>query len=492
MKIFAAGLASETNTFSPLVTSSDDFVIQRGRDVLEGRIDHPSLNLFMPWGQQAQARGDSFVFSLMAWAQPSGITTRVAYESLRDEILSDLQGAMPVDIALLMLHGAMIAEGYEDCEEDIIRRVRAIVGSEAVVAVELDLHCHLSESKIAAADIVLTYHEYPHVDINERAAKLFDLAVGTRLREIRPTMALFDCRMIGLYPTSRQPLRAFVDSMIAAEHHRDVLAVSFGHGFQFADVPNVGAKVLVATDDDPECATELARAFGLAAYGMRREIGFDSFSLPLDVALSKAVASRKFPVVVADQSDNTGGGAPGDSTYALRWLVDQQIRDAAIAIVYDPEVVSIARHAGRGAAVKVRLGGKLGAFSGSPVELEGIVLAVRERYEHALPQKAGEPWRFPAGDVVALSCAGIDIVVSSERCQCFSPSIFTDLDIEVTGKRLLVVKSAQHFYGAFEPVAAEIIYMAARGAVAPDPRLIPYRRLDTRCMYPWSEAPLRS
>src|SRR5690606_34897507 len=131
----------------------------------------------------------------------------------------------------LMLHGAMVAEGYPDCEEDLIRRVRSLVGSQTVIAVELDLHCHLTASKISAADIVITYKEYPHVDINERAKELFDLAVAAREQAIHPVMELFDCRMIGLYPTTREPLRSLVDGLMSAEKRNGVLSISFGHSF---------------------------------------------------------------------------------------------------------------------------------------------------------------------------------------------------------------------------------------------------------------------
>lgn len=490
MKIFAAGIMTETNTFSPVCTTLQDFRVQRGTDVLTGRVEHSSLDLSKTWGKQSKARGDTFVFSLMAWAEPSGVTLKAAYESLRDEILDDLQAAMPVDVVLLLLHGAMVAQGYDDCEEDIIHRVREIVGPKAVIGVELDLHCHLSDSMIAPADIVLTYKEYPHVDGNDRAQELFELAVATQLGKIRPTLALFDCRMIGMYPTSRQPLRGFVDAMTEAEKRHGVLSISFGHGFQFADVPHVGAKVLVVTDGDQALADQVAREFGLRVYGLRHEIGFDSISLPLEKALAKALASKKTPVVVADQSDNTGGGAPGDGTFALRWLLDHQAEEVALAIFYDPEVVKMAKNAGKGATLTVRLGGKVGPFSGDPVDLEVTILSILEDYAHVFPQQSNEPWLFPAGDVVALRCGSIDIVVSNERCQCFSPSIFSDLDIDPKRKRLLIAKSYQHFYGAFGPIAGEVIYMAGPGAVGPDPRQIAYRRLDTARLYPWVEDPL--
>lgn len=489
MKIFAAGIATETNTFSPLPTGLEDFTVERGANAFEpGHVS--SFNLHEIWGRRAQAHGAEFVSGLMAWAQPSGITVKSVYEALRDEMLQDLRAAMPVDIVLLMLHGAMIAQGYEDCEEDIIRRVRAIVGANAVIGVELDLHCHLSESKIAAADLVLTYKEYPHVDVNERAAELLDLAVHTHRGQIRPTLALFDCRMVGIYPTTREPMQGLVRAMRQSERRKGVLSVSLAHGYPFADVPEAGAKMLVATDRDPALAKDLAEELGLQAYALRAVSAFDSLSLPLEEALLKALSSSRTPVVVADQSDNPGGGAPGDATFALRWLLEHDAREVGLAILYDPQVVKLAHKAGIGSSCAVRLGGKLGPSSGQPLDIQATVLAMRQNYVHDFPQHGGAPLQFPAGDVVALRCGGIDIVVSSDRCQCLSPSIFSDLGIDPHAKRALIVKSTQHFHGAFAPLAGEILYMAAPGAVAPDPRQIAYRRLDTRKRYPWVADPL--
>src|SRR5258708_3977178 len=271
--------------------------------------------------------------------------------------------------------------------------------------------------------------------MNDRARELFDLAVATKLGSIRPTMALFDCRMIGLYPTTSQPLRGCGEAMSEAERRKGMLSISFGHGFQFADVQHVGAKMLVVTDDDQGLAERVAREFGLRVHALRGQIGFDSLALPMEEALSKALASKKTPVVVADQSDNAGGGAPGDATFALRWLLDHQAEDVAMAIFYDPEVVRIARKAGKGATLAVRLGGKMGAFSGAPVDMKVTILSMLDDYMHALPQRSGEPYLYPAGHVVALRRGSIDIVVGSERCQCFSPSIFSDLEPTVSVTR---------------------------------------------------------
>jgi microcystin degradation protein MlrC len=245
----------------------------------------------------------------------------------------------------------------------------------------------------------------------------------------------------------------------------------------------------VVTDGDRRLGADIAQEFGRRAFGLRREIGLQSVSLPMDEAFARAFAAQATPVVVADQADNVGGGAPGDSTFALRWLLEHGAEGVAIAFFYDPDVVRTARAAGVGATISVQLGGKLGAYSGEPVSIEAQVLSVRESYLHAFPQRSGEDILFRAGDVVALHCRGIDLVVSSERCQCFAPSIFSDMGIDPARKRVLIPKSSQHFYGAFAPIAADIIYMAAPGAVTPNPRTLTYRRLNTAALYPWTENP---
>ena len=496
MKLFCASLATETNTFSPIPTGLDDFLLVRPEDIASGKNAFEDIQPLGLWKQRTVSRGDEFVFSLFGFAQPSGLTTGVAYESLRDEILDSLRSTGSVDIVLLNLHGAMVAEGYDDCEGDIIERVRDVVGPDVVVAVELDLHCHLTEKMVSLSDIIITYKEYPHVDINARAEELFNLALAAQQKKIRPTMALFDCHMMGMYPTNTKPMRRFIRAMVDAEQQDRVLSVSFGHGFPFGDVPDAGGKLVVITDNDQALAEEIATSLGQQLFALRHQINFPC--LPLHEALSKArtlAADSQKLIVVADQSDNVGAGAPGDATYALAWLLAHQVPNVGMAIFYDPQVVRLALIAGIGSQLNIRLGGKLGPTSGDPLDLTVTVSGIQQDYQHRFPQidletgKESEPIYLPAGDVVALHCQGIDILVSSERAQCFSPCIFSDLGINPNDKSLLVVKSTQHFYGAFAPIASEVIYMAAPGAVSPIMQQIPYQRMRTDNKYPWVENP---
>ena len=99
------------------------------------------------------------------------------------------------------MHGAMTAEGYPDCEGDLLARVRTIVGPDTVVGAELDLHCSITGAMVDNADALVLFKEYPHTDVGERAAELFDLCVRKHRGEIDPVMAVHDCRMINMWRT---------------------------------------------------------------------------------------------------------------------------------------------------------------------------------------------------------------------------------------------------------------------------------------------------
>jgi microcystin degradation protein MlrC len=227
MKIFMAALDTETNTFAPLPTGAlafaEGFVAHGNATALPE--NYCSAQLYV-WRRRAEALHWDVAESLCAYAEPGGITARAVYEGFRDEILGDLARAAPVDAVLLGLHGAMVADGYDDCEGDLLAAIRAIVGPDVPVGAELDLHCHLTTAMMQAATVLVAYKEYPHIDIPERAEHLFTLIADAATGRTQPVMALFDCRMIGMFRPTAQPLRGFVDQMIAHEGKDGILSLS--------------------------------------------------------------------------------------------------------------------------------------------------------------------------------------------------------------------------------------------------------------------------
>jgi microcystin degradation protein MlrC len=485
MHLFTASLGTETNTFSPIPTGARLFA---ETSLVRGGEYGPNPNLFalpmIEWRDRGRARGWEVTESLCTFAVPAGLTVHRVYEAFRDEILEDLAKAMPVDAVLLSLHGAMVADATESCETDLVQRIRAMIGPDVPIGVELDLHCHLTDELVAASTAIVIFKEYPHIDVRERATELFEITAAAAEGRAAPRMATFDCRMLGLYPTPIEPMASFIRKIKGLEGHGGVLSISIAHGFPWGDVAQVGTRVLVVTDGDFKAngvdGSGLARTLGLELRGLRERI--EAPWIPLDEALDKAMAMPHGPIVLADMADNAGGGAPSDSTFVLRAMLERGMGDAVLGCIWDPGAVALAFEAGEGARLKLRVGGKLGPISGAPLDLDVTVTRLaRQSWQDYLGA------RNDMGDCAAIRAQGIngsiDIVLNSKRTQTFTPSAFTGVGLDPAARRYVVVKSMNHFRAGFEPIAKAILYVAAPGAIDFDYRRISYRNVR-RPIYP--------
>lgn len=470
MKLLIAGLATETNSFSPIPTGTlafeDTFVSRNATALTANMFSAPMLE----WHRMGEARGWEVVESLSAFAQPAGPTIRTTYEAYRDEILEAVRVQAP-DMFLISMHGAMIAEGYDDCEGDLLARARAILGPDVVIGLEIDPHSHLTDQMMHSADIIVCYKEYPHIDVAERAREVFALAADMAEGKIRPVMREVDCKMITMYHTSRAPMRGFVDRMQAQEGQDGVLSLSLVHGFPWGDSARVGTRMLAITDGNAQQARDVAQSYADALWALRDQL------LPdwpgISGALDKAEAAQATPVVIADFADNAGGGAPADSTFVLREVLARGMKDVALGIFWDPVLVRMCCDVGQGGRMKVRLGGKVDVTSGDPVDLVVTVRGIK----HEMFQWMGEG-KMPMGTGVWLEADGVHLVLSDLRTQAFHPIGFTDLGLDLSTLRAVVVKSSQHFYAGFAPIASEVIYINGPGAITPDYANIPYTKRD--------------
>ncbi len=463
LRIFTAMLLTETNTFSPLPTGAKAFD--------RGRLQSDVASLVV-WRESGERDGHEVIESIVAIAQPAGRTVRAVYEGLRDELLDDLRRALPVDVILLYLHGAMVAEGYDDCEGDVLQRAREIAGDAAIIGAELDLHSHLTQTMLANANVIIAYKEYPHTDTVDRARDLYRVCVEAADGRTRPAMATYDCKIVGMFPTTAQPMRALVDEMSARE--RDgILSLSLIHGFPWGDVLESGVKMLAIADGDAALAARTAREFGERFWAIRQEALLHA--TPLDEALDAALATPGGPIVLADVADNAGGGAPGDSTYVLRALLERGIENVATGTYYDPMAVDACFEAGEGATIDLRFGGKLGIASGDPIDSRVEVMRLLDAHEQ---DYMDDTRPVPLGRSAWIRAQGIDIVLVSARTQVFAPSAFTGLGISLDDKKLIVVKSSHHFWGKFAPLAKRVIHVSAPGALAVDFAAIAYEKRD--------------
>ena len=481
MRLFAATLATETNTFSPLPTSLASYKECVYFRPGEHPDDAPRMCTAPLFVARRRAARDGFTLiegSCFA-ASPAGTTNRADYETMRDEILGQLTAAMPLDGVLLGLHGAMVAFGYDDVEGDIIEHVRAIVGPKCVIGVELDPHCHLTLKRVRLADIIVLYKEFPHTDVVERAEDLLDLVLATLRGQIRPVMSLYDCRQIQSYPTTLPLMRAFVDRIKGMEGKDGILSVSIVHCFPYADVPELSGRVLVVADGDKEKADALATKLGKEMVSMRGKTMPDFLDTKSGVAA--AFAFNAAPVVIAEPSDNAGGGAPSDNTSILRELVDRKADNVALGPIWDPVAVRLCFDAGLDATFPLRLGGKIGPASGQPVDATVEVIGLAEDCWQSFG-----PTKVPLGDCAAIRIGGVEVVLITKLTQALGLELFTNLGIDPTKKKLVVVKSTNHFMAAFGPIAKKVLYVDSDAPLSRDYRKVSYTRVQ-RPIWPLDE-----
>lgn len=484
MRIFTAALGTETNTFSPLPTGMETFAetLFVRRDA--GLSSHDYFALPMrTWRRLANDHADQIFESLATFAQPAGRTAQKVWESLRDDVLADLDSFPAADMVLLNLHGAMASEDCDDCEGELVELVRNRVGDGVIVGVELDLHCHLTDRIVRNADVVILYKEYPHTDVVPRAVELFSICRSAALGEIRPVMAMQDCRMLGVWRTSDGPVRALVDWLSEVEKRPGVLSASFGHGFPWADVPDVGARSLVVTDGDGRLAEDVSREIADRIRDLSRI--YRPALVSLEEGVAAAMASEKL-TVLADISDNAGGGAASDSTFMLEALMKAGAQGVLFGFMWDPVAVRLCEEAGEGAVMPLRIGGKIGPMSGTPLDLEVRVLRIVK--DASVGYGDG---RQAMGTAVLIDAGGTHIVINSVRTQTFHPDGYLQFGIDLKAYRIVVVKSAQHFHAGFSLVTDDIVYAVGPGTVSPDFRQLKLPKAG-RPLWPQVDDPWRA
>lgn len=477
-----AGFLHETNTFAPTQATWDDFVRAEGFPGLTQGTD--MLSLFPPMNvatggfiRQAQSLGHTL--KPIAWcaAVPSAHVTQDAFERFSTLLSGGLEAARPFDAVYLDLHGAMVTEHYEDGEGELLRRVRAVIGTAMPLVVSLDLHSNTTDAMLQHADGLLAYRTYPHLDMAEtgmRAARyLDDLLRGARgpakARRALPFLMPLtgQCTMV-------EPTRGVYEALEQLEQQAGVRHVSFTPGFPPADIRDCGPVVVAYGDTQADAD---AAADALYHYIAERE---EQFAVPLltpaeAVARAKQSTARK-PVVLADVQDNCGAGGTSDTTGILAELVRQNAQDAVVGVLVDPQAARMAHQIGMGGSFTMAIGGKVFTAGDPPFHAtwtvaglsDGVFTCTGPFYKNV---------RTNLGPMAYLKTGGVGVVVSTNRMQAADQAMFRHIGCEPTAQKILVLKSSVHFRGDFTDIAEEILVVDAPGAFVDRPEKLPYRHL---------------
>jgi len=451
----------ETNTFSRVPT---DMAVIRRRDYhLDNEIPAAFRGTRSAFGAAFEAAdkfGWTLVHPVSANPNPSGIVTDDAFEQITAMILGAVDTKGPIDGTLLFLHGAMVSDNHEDAEGEFLARLRRRVGAEVPIVVTLDLHANVTQLMADNANALIAYRTYPHIDYYERAwqgAELLQRAMGG---EIQPKTVIARRPMLyGLDHGRTQcgPMAELIARGEALEHNGEALVVSICAGFSRANIHDVGPSVTVTVDGDAGRGQAIAEEFIDYAWETRDFTTVKLLSVDEVVALAGRGRPGDKPLVVADYTDNPGGGGYGDATAFLRGLVASGLESVAFHAICDPEAVQEGMRAGVGAKTTLSLGGKTDpSMGGGPLALHGeVVCLTNGRFIAYGPMGGGVERDY--GPSMVFRVGGIDIIVITNNGQAVDLGQFTSLGIDPTRYRTVAVKSMQHFRAAFEPIAREVV-----------------------------------
>jgi microcystin degradation protein MlrC len=470
MRIAVASFSHETCTFCPNPTTIDNFErggVTHGKMVLDAFRGIPSyINGFIKAAEEHE--GVELVGILAAnrsWGGSSGSwLTGDCFDKYSYGIAEGIKNSGKVDGVLLALHGAMAATGHLKPEAEIVRRVRAVVGSEVPIFVTLDLHANEDEELTDAADGVFILKTYPHVDSQEIGEIACRCMVKTLQGKFKPTMALRKPGVItpSVYQwTGESPGLDIMNRAREWESKEGVYCVSVAFGFAYADVPDLGATVIAVTDNDTKLAEEVAQDMSDFIWSLREP--FAGKILPKTeegVRVAVDYAERKqTPVIIADHSDRMG-----DSTWVLRELMEQRAKNFCVASISDPTAVEkIQSESSVGESVTVKVGGYSPCFSGEPVTVSG-----EGEYLSELQYKAVGPMGTGSVNKLGLSAVigfGVNnhLVITSTLHQLLDNAIFEAVGLNYDELDIIAIKSRVHFRAFYESEAGAIVVVDAPG-----------------------------
>lgn len=481
MRIAMGGFCHESNAFGSNAVTLE--VMRAGTSEKDALVKHASGIRSYVGGyiHAAQDLGVELVATTMSVMRPAGPVTKESFETGRDRLLELLQAEYekePFDAIALFMHGAGMCFDYPDIEGTILREVRAKFGMDMPIGVALDLHGNITEDMKELSDLLLGCKNYPHTDEYEAGYSMFTKLVDMvkNRKKIYKKLIKLPWLMVPAQGTTMDGPAGDIRQMCIDREESDpnLVAASFFQGFPYSDIKEASVSVITMalTQESAD-----RNALDIARYAWSRRKDMDSNFYSAEEAVALALKEEKFPVLINESADNPGGGCPGDGTHLLRALLDANVY-SAFGHIYDPEVAEGAKAAGVGATISCKLGGKTDQLSGAPIELENAYVKCISDGKFVQKNPMGKGRQVSLGTTVCLVVGNVEIVVSSARIQTMSDGPFMVGGVDWYDRKILALKSSQHFRGWWADKVAKIIPCDPPGVMSADLTTIPFRNVN--------------
>jgi len=474
-------MLQESNTFSPVYTHYDDFTPVYGKAVLErhrGKLTEMGGFLDVLDRQKMEVAP-----ICAAWAITANRLLRPDFDRLLQQLEAGLAKAKP-DALLLAMHGAQTAEGEDDVEGAVLTIARRVLGPDRPIVMSLDLHANITRRMVELSSAIVGYHTYPHIDMFEVGQKSARLMMRILSGGSKPTMAMRKLPLI-IPPensqTHRGPMAKLIQAAQALEASGKAEAVSIFPVQPWMDIAEMGCAVVAVTNNDARAAQK--HADNLAARLWKNKKAYEVKLHSVEDAIAAAEKIKGGPVVLAESSDSTGSGSPGDSTGVLKHLVKAKLSGTAAIFLVDPSSVAKAVSAGVGATVKMSIGGCFDKKNSEPVPVTGYVRLISDGRWTARARGYNTGITTSMGRAVVLEVGQVQILIAERSSMTVDPELFRSHGIEPNYCKIVVVKSPNGFRAAYEPIAKGIFLVDTPGVSTANFARLPFKKVP-RPIYP--------
>ena len=330
------------------------------------------------------------------------------------------------------------------------------------------------------SNALVAYRKNPHSD--GKAAAMDSARILDRLMHSgEHCVTVWERPLIVLPPTATGTAsEPFLSIEAAAREiertHPEILAVNVFLGFAYADMPDVGVSFSACTVGDPvEAQTQLKKLSAMI-------LANKSFALPTGLSADEAMTHMaglegKGLVVLIEQSDNIGGGAPGDLTQVLMALLRHTVQNAGV-IIDDPEAVASLRELPIGAQTSMMLGGKSGAIGAEPILLDLKLISISDgQFEVEDPHShaAINGRHISMGPCAVVQSGGVTILITSHATAPMDLAQWRSQGIAPEQFSVIVVKAAVAHKQAYDPITTTSLVLNTPGPCTADLRTLPFK-----------------
>jgi microcystin degradation protein MlrC len=484
MRIAVGGYIVAANSFATQRTGLEQF--QRSRLSGDEMLKRMSRGSSAIAGFLRGAQAEHWDITALSFFSPelSGKVTDEAHQWARETMVGALRKAQAVDGVFLQLHGTAASESIADCDGDLLRSIRDVVGERAPLIASLDGHANVSRLMVDQASMLIGVKTNPHYDFFEIGQLAARVMAGMLTGSIAPAAAWTQPPLVAplqkLYIAPGWPMEHLMRcarNRIAGDAR--VLDLSLPGGFFVSDRQETGISVIATTNREPSLSRDIAEEIKEACWARRHQ--FLTEMVPVPDAVREAIATDETPVILGDLADSGGAGTPGDGTAILAELIRQNAKGTVIGSIVDPEAVKAATAAGVGKQVTMAIGGKVDRFHGDPVTITGRVRVIHDGVYAASTNFNSGSYR--RGPTVVIDCGEIEVILTSRRCLPFEPNHFRSLGIEPTQRKILVCKTELQHRAGMAAVGRTFIDVDAPGLATQDLQRLPFKEIR-RPVYP--------